>query len=98
MLLHTIQRLAVLLLCLPVILSNAAKPGEATVSCKVYNNTGSAVFLYKVENGNAVSLGFRRAVQMDTCVFSFPIEKEGLYFIRKGGAHLPSYNYAIYLK
>ena len=26
---------------------------ETTVTCKVYNNTGSAVFLYKVENGRS---------------------------------------------
>ncbi|HEX3165365.1 MAG TPA: TlpA disulfide reductase family protein [Chitinophagaceae bacterium] len=71
---------------------------ETTVTCKVYNNTGSAVFLYKLENGQAVSLGFRRPGEMDTCMFSFPMEKEGVYFIRKGGAHLPAYNYVIYLK
>ena len=71
---------------------------ETTVTCKVYNNTGSAVFLYKVENGEAVSLGFRRPGEMDTCMFSFPLEKEGIYFIRKGGAHLPGFNYVIYLK
>jgi hypothetical protein len=65
---------------------------ETTVTCKVYNNTGSAVFLYKVENGEAVSLGFRRPGEMDTCMFSFPMEKEGVYFIRKGGGHLPAYN------
>src|SRR4030095_2939592 len=71
---------------------------ETTVTCKVYNNTGSAVFLYKVENGEAVSLGFRRPGEMDTCMFSFSLEKESVYFIRKGGAHLPAYNYVIYLK
>src|SRR6185503_10205468 len=71
---------------------------ETTVTCKVYNNTGSAVFLYKVKNGEAVSLGFRRPGEMDTCVFSFPMEKEGVYFIRKGGAHIPTFNYVIYLK
>src|SRR6186997_2996677 len=71
---------------------------ETTLTCKVYNNTGSAVFLYKIENGEAVSLGFRRPGEMDTCMFSFPMEKDGIYFIRKGGAHLPAYNYVIYLK
>src|SRR5215203_3490906 len=71
---------------------------ETTVTCKVYNNTGSAVFLYKVENGEAVSLGFRRPGEMDTCMFSFSMAKEGVYFIRKGGAHLPAYNYVIYLR
>ncbi len=71
---------------------------ETTVTCKVNKNTGSAVFLYKIENGEAVSLGFRRPGSLDTCMFSFPMEKEGIYFIRKGGAHLPAYKFAIYLK
>jgi thiol-disulfide isomerase/thioredoxin len=92
-----IQRSILLLLCQWSILANAA-PDQATVTCKVYNNKGSAVFLYKVENGEAVSLGFRRPGKMDTCMFSFPMEKEGVYFIRKGGAHLPGYNYVLYLK
>jgi hypothetical protein len=55
-------------------------------------------FCTKVENGEAVSLGFRRPGEMDTCMFSFSMEKEGVYFIRKGGAHLPAFNYVIYLK
>ena len=71
---------------------------ETTLTCKVYNNTGSAVFLYKLENGQAVSLGFRRPVEMDTCMFSFPMEKEGVYFIQKAGPHMPAFNYVIYLK
>lgn len=93
-----IQRAVLLgLLCLSGLLANAS-PRETTVTCKVYNNTGSAVFLYKVENGEAVSLGFRRPDAMDTCIFSFPMAKEGVYFIRKAGAHQPSFNYVIYLK
>ena len=93
------QRLTLLLLLFQsAILAYAAEPQQTTVTCKVYNNTGSAVFLYKVENGEAVSLGFRRPGEMDTCIFSFPMEKEGVYLIRKGGAHLPAYNYVIYLK
>ncbi len=76
----------------------AGKGVETTITCKVYNNTGSAVFLYRVENGEAVSLGFRRPGTMDTCMFSFSLEKEAVYFIRKGGVHLPAYNYVIYLK
>jgi hypothetical protein len=76
----------------------AATGPETTVTCKVYNNTGSAVFLYKVENGEAVSLGFRRPGVMDTCMFSFPMEKEGVYFIQKAGPHMPAFKYVIYLK
>ena len=71
---------------------------ETTVTCKVYNNTGSAVALYKVEAGEAVSLGFRRPGEMDTCMFSFPMEQEGIYFIRKPGGKGGAYNHVIYLK
>jgi peroxiredoxin len=71
---------------------------ETTVTCKVYNNTGSAVALYKVENGEAVSLGFRRPGEMDTCQFSFTMEQEGIYFIQKPGGKGGAYNHVIYLK
>src|SRR5580765_8552928 len=93
-----VHQLLLLLLCQATILANAEPPKQTTVTCKVYNNAGSAVFLYKVENGRAVSLGFRRPGAMDTCMFSFSVEKEGVYFIRKGGSHSPTYNYVIYLK
>jgi peroxiredoxin len=92
------KQLFTVALCFSSMLAFAGEPIATTVTCKVYNNTGSAVFLYKVENGEAVSMGFRRPGEMDTCVFSFPMEKEGMYFICKGGAKLPVYNYAIYLK
>ena len=79
-------------------MAHAAPPKETSVTCKVYNNTGSAVFLYKVENGQAVSLGFRRPGTMDTCMFSFQVEREGVYYIQKGGGKGATYNHVIYLK
>ena len=77
-----IQRLLFLLLiCQSAIMANAADPKETTITCKVYNNTtGSAVALYRVEAGEAVSLGFRRPGELDTCQFSFTMEQEGIYF------------------
>ena len=71
---------------------------ETTITCKVHNNTGSAVVLYKIENGEAIDLGFRRPGEIDTCMFSFPMEKEAVYFLRKAGPHMPAYNFVIYLK
>ena len=94
-----IQRVVLLgFLCLSGLLATATAPKETTVTCKVYNNTGSAVFLYKVENGEAVSLGFRRPGAMDTCMFSFPMEKEGCLFHPKRWGPYVCYNYVIYLK
>ena len=93
-----LQKITTVLLFFVTVHVYAGNGPETTVTCKVYNNTGSAVFLYKVENGEAVSLGFKRPGEMDTCMFSFSMEKEGVYFIRKGGAHLPAFSYVIYLK
>jgi hypothetical protein len=94
-----IQRVVLsVLLCLSGLLTNAAAPRQTTVIFNVHNYTGSGVYLYKVENGEAVSLGFRRPGTMDTCMFSFPMEKEGMYLIRKAGGHSSTYNYVIYLK
>jgi hypothetical protein len=95
-----IQRILLLVvLCLSLLLANATTPKETTITCKVYNNTGTAMFLYKVENGEAVKLGsYRRPGTMDTCMFSFPIEKEGVYYIQKAGGKGATYNHVIYLK
>jgi peroxiredoxin len=92
------QRLLLLWLCPAALVAHAIPPKETSVTCKVYNNTGTAVFMYKVENGQAVSLGFSRPGTMDTCMFSFQMEKEGVYYIQKAGGKGATYNYVIYLK
>jgi len=69
-----------------------------TLTCNVHDNTGAAVFLYKVENGEAVSMGFKRPGEDNTCTFSFNAKKEGVYYLRKGGTRQLEYNYVIYLK
>ena len=95
-----IQRFVLLLFFQASILVNAAgAPKPTTITCKLNTRTGSGVFLYKLENGEAVSLGFRRPDEIaDTCMFSLPLEKEGVYFLRKGGVHSPLYGNVIYLK
>ncbi|HET9278676.1 MAG TPA: TlpA disulfide reductase family protein [Flavitalea sp.] len=95
-----VQRFFLLLVCHASMLANAAgEPKPTTITCKVNTRTGSGVFLYKLESGEAVSLGFRRPDEIaDTCIFSLPLEKEGVYFLRKAGVHSPQYRNVIYLK
>src|SRR4051794_11904710 len=95
-----IQRFVLMLLCQGIILAQATEePKQTTVTCKVNLNSGSGVYLYKVENGEAVSLGFRRPdAKADTCIFSLSVAKEGIYFLRKAGVHSSEFKNVIYLK
>jgi thiol-disulfide isomerase/thioredoxin len=85
------------LVCQFSLLANAAGPRQTTITCKWYNSTSGAAVLYKVENGEAVKLNARQPGELDTCQFSFPMEKEGIYYIQKI-AKGATYNYVIYLK
>src|SRR6478672_3996303 len=93
-----LQKISLALLFLVTVNVYGGEGVKTTVTCKVYNSTGSAIALYRIENGAAVRLEFRRPGEMDTCIFSLPIEKEGVYFIQKAGPHMPGFNYVIYLK
>lgn len=93
-----IQLLVLLLGCQLTLVANAAPPKLTTITCKVHNYTGSAVSLYKLENGEARNLGFRRPAQGDTCMFTFHMEKEGVYFIQKAGLKQAMFNHVVYLK
>jgi thiol-disulfide isomerase/thioredoxin len=93
-----IYRLFLLLVCQVALLAFAAEPKQTTIICKVHYYTGSAVSLYKIENGEAKHLGFRRPEIDGTCMFTFSMEKEGIYLLQKAGPHQPTFNYAIYLK
>ena len=93
-----LQKISILLLFFVTVQVYASGGQETTVTLKVNKNTGGGINLYKIEHGEAVGLGFRRPSKLDTCIFSFPMEKEGIYFIRKVGAHMPAFNYVIYLK
>src|SRR5436305_14199970 len=95
----TIQRLVALLLLQLVAFTYATAQKQTTITCKVNISTSSGVFLYKVENGDAVSFGFRRPDEKtDTCIFSLPLAKEGIYFLRKAGEHSSEFKHVIYLK
>jgi len=75
------------------------KPPKAiTLTCNIHNNTGASVFLYKLENGEAVKLGFKWPAENNTCTFSFAAKEEGVYYLCKGGIRQPEYNYVVYLK
>jgi peroxiredoxin len=93
-----IQRLLILLLiCQSAIFANATEPKETTVTCNIPNYKGSGVVLYKVENGEAQKIRVKLPEEQDTIQFSFPMEKEGAYFIQrvgKGGM----FSHVIYLK
>jgi len=92
----TIERIVLLLVChLALFCAMAQK--QTSVTVKVHNNSGNSVSLYKVENGEANRLAFRWTIN-DTCVFSFPIEKEGVYYIAKTSGKGSEYHYALYLK
>ncbi len=93
-----IQRVFLLLLiCQSAIFANATEPKETTVTCNVPNYSGSAVALFQVENGEARKMDFRFPGKQDTIQFSFPLEKEGVYFIQRVGKG-EMYNHVIYLK
>ena len=93
-----ILRFFLLLVCQMALLAYANEPKETTIICNVHYYTGAAVTLYKIENGEAQRIDFRRPGTGDTCMFTFPMEKEGIYFLAKATPHRSMYNYGIYLK
>jgi hypothetical protein len=97
MLRSNIHRLVLLLLCNLAVIAYARAQKQTTVTVKIHNNTGNSVSLYKVEYGEPKRLSFRWPVN-DTCIFSFPMEKEAVYFLGKTGGKSSEFNYVIYLK
>jgi peroxiredoxin len=97
MLRSNIHRLALLLLCNLAVMAYARAQKQTTVTVKIHNNAGNSVSLYKVEYGEPKRLSFRWPVN-DTCIFSFPLEKEAVYFLGKTGGKSSDFNYVIYLK
>src|SRR3954452_6360453 len=93
----SIQRLVPLLFCQLVFFFAVAQK-QTTVTVKVYNNCGSSVSFYKVENGEARRMSFRWPKVNDTCVFTFPLEEEGTYYLSKTGGKGSAYHYVVYLK
>ncbi|OQP50014.1 hypothetical protein A4D02_26605 [Niastella koreensis] len=86
-----------LLICLLTAVYTRAG-SQTTVTCHLNKKIGSAVFLYRVANGEAQSLGFKWLDDKNSCTFSFEAEKEGIYYLRKAGAHSSFFNYCMYLK
>lgn len=74
-----------------------AEIGKAIINCSFNINTQSGLFLYKLENGEAVSLGFKRPDANRNCQFEVDV-KEGIYFFKRAGGKSNLFKYAIYLK
>jgi thiol-disulfide isomerase/thioredoxin len=92
------KNLGIVVLAALMHFASIAAPKNTIVTFKFHNPNGSAISLYKIENGEAVTLGFRRPGINDTCSFSVPVEGEGIYFFSKPGGHSGSFHYVIYLK
>ncbi|MBO9204699.1 MULTISPECIES: TlpA family protein disulfide reductase [Niastella] len=91
-------RLTMVLICtLSVLYTKAIGTQTTTVTCQLNKKIGSAVFLYRVNNGEAVSLGFKWLNDKNACTFTFDAEKEGIYYLRRAGAHSSFFNYCMYL-
>jgi thiol-disulfide isomerase/thioredoxin len=78
--------------------AKAADVKQATISCHFHGYNGSAVFLYRVENGQATSMGFKRPDANSNCSFVFDVQQEGVYLLRKAGAHQFTFANPVYLK
>jgi peroxiredoxin len=92
------QSLAFILLLLTSVITRACDQGQTTVTCFVHYNSGSAVSIYKVVNGEAIRMESRWPGEQDSCLFRFQMEKEGVYYLHKGGGNPSEHNYVIYLK
>lgn len=91
------QRITMLLIGLLTAVYTRAG-SQITVTCQLNKKIGSAVYLYRVANGEAVSLGFKWLDDKNACTFTFAAEKEGIYYLRKAGAHSSFFNYCMYLR
>jgi thiol-disulfide isomerase/thioredoxin len=93
-----LQRLTILLLALLTAYCATAGDHTTKVTCQLNKKIGSAVFLYRVENGNAVSLGFKWLDDKNACTFSFDADKEGIYYLRRAGVHQALFSSGMYLR
>lgn len=94
---NAIERLMLVLICHLVVFNSLAQT-QTTITVKIHHNAGNSVSLYKVEGGEAKRMSFRWPNTHDTCVFSFPMEREGVYYLGKTGGKASNYNYVLYLK
>lgn len=70
----------------------------ATLNFTVKGNLGSGLFLHELKNGEGVSLGFKRPDANGKVTFNVNLKKEGVFFFRRAGGHVGSFNNSIYLK
>nr|WP_121272047.1 TlpA disulfide reductase family protein [Pedobacter schmidteae] len=75
-----------------------AAPVKTIISCTVHGPKVSAVNLYTLKDGRAMSLGFQRPDANGNCTFNVDEKKEGVYFFAKAGGKGSDYKYVIYLK
>lgn len=71
---------------------------KTTINCTVHGPKGSAINLYTLKDGRAMSLGFQRPDSNGNCTFNVHEKKEGIYFFAKAGGKGSDYKYVIYLK
>jgi len=65
---------------------------------QVHNAGTQSVSLYKVENGEAIRLGFQWPAKDGSFSFNTPLEKESIFFITKTTGHLGDLKYVLYVK
>src|SRR6187455_262096 len=86
--------LVVLLACGQVVF---AEPVNTIVRGKVHNAGTQSVALFKVENGEAVKIGFRWPAKDGSFSFDIPLENETIFFIDRA-AQLGDLKNVLYLK
>jgi len=75
-----------------------AKPVPTIVRGKVHNAGTQSIALYKVENGEAVKLGFRWPAKDGSFSFDLVLEKESIFFIDKGASKGGDLKDVLYIK
>ena len=75
---YSFLSLVVLLACSQVVFAN---PVNTIVRGKVHNAGTQSVALYKVENGEAVKIGFRWPAKDGSFSFDIPLENEAIFFL-----------------
>src|SRR6188474_542510 len=74
-----------------------ADPVNTIVKGTVHNAGTQSVALFKVENGEAVKIGFRWPAKDGSFSFDIPLENETIFFIDKA-AQLGDLKHVLYLK
>jgi thiol-disulfide isomerase/thioredoxin len=65
---------------------------------KVINKEGNSVSLYKVENGEAIKLGFYWPADDGCFFFDLALQSESIFFVAKGGLRGDYFRHTFYMK